>query len=1303
MKRSFTILTAALALLACLAIPVVMWADEAQYVFNTDAGIAALGISKPSSGAGTSLSTTTPYTVGQISMSVTHGSTDTRVWNSSGTLDLRIYKSGGTLTFAAVSGYNITGITIAGSAVGNFTVNSGTYSSGSWSNGTTGASSVTFTATNTGKINTITVIYSASGSSLQESNLTLVDAPVELEFDLYDNANAQTISYTTSSTGAVTVSQSNYITTTVNANNTITVIPVAVTNGPQTITVNQAADNTYAAGSVTFTVDIDDSTPTTGLDVTFDATQDLGNITAGEGTIEKSGVTFTCSNGILGNGSEYRLYKNSATTFSVASGTITKIVFTCPSGNPASGFASQTGWTTSGTNGIWTGNATSVSFSASGAQVRATTIVVTIETSGTPDPAISAGNVDIAYSATSGSIAYTINNEPSPAGTLTAAVTNGNWLTLGQGTTSPIAFTCTANENTTARTATVTLTYNYGTNQTVTANVTVTQAAAPVSYATIPALFAAATTTETSVLVTFNNWVVSGVSTNGKNVYVTDNNGNGFVIYFTSDMSSTFEAGNILSGTAVSCKLKLYNGAAELVDLDASDLTITTGGTVSTSNIALADLAGVNTGALVHYDNLTCSVDDSDNITKYYLSDGTTTLQVYNALYAFDALENGKSYNITGIYQQYNSTKEILPRSAADIVENTTCYTVTLCDDQSELTEQSHGAGVTLPSRSASGAYTFAGWSTINVATETTTAPATIYSAGVYHPTMDIVLYPVYTKTEGSGSTTTEWHLLSDLSEADAGVYALLTEHYYAFNGSINASTVGDGGVTSGYFTFDANNIATSAPDGTLEITFVPVEEGRTVVGFKLLDPTTNKYLYASKNASGNLGWHVLENSYWSVHSNGNWYYPTSNGDAYLRSYSDLWFRTYGQNHGSLLKLAKKVEVTTGTTYYTSLLSSYVLSGITGYGINYNPETDANEHWYLIASPLAGNTNPMSVDHLLNTAGYDLYRFDQKEELEWRNYKTNSFNLEAGKGYLYANSESGDITFYGTANDPSQEFSVTLEKGGNNDSHMNGWNLVGNPFTVDAYITKPFYKMNPEGNAILSNSSTGAIATMEGVFVMASTNEEELTFTTEEPAKNASLSLNITKGRSVIDRAIVSFGESELLPKFQFRDGSTKVYIPMDGKDYAVVNAEGEGEKPVNFKAEENGHYTITVNPEEVEFNYLHLIDNMTGANIDLLVTPSYSFEARTTDYASRFRLVFSATGIEENNVNEAFAYFNGTEWMVNNEGEASLEVIDLTGRILSSETINGNVAKAITAAPGIYMLRLVNDNEVKTQKILVK
>ena len=152
---------------------------------------------------------------------------------------------------------------------------------------------------------------------------------------------------------------------------------------------------------------------------------------------------------------------------------------------------------------------------------------------------------------------------------------------------------------------------------------------------------------------------------------------------------------------------------------------------------------------------------------------------------------------------------------------------------------------------------------------------------------------------------------------------------------------------------------------------------------------------------------------------------------------------------------------------------------------------------------------------------------------------------------------------------------------------------------------------------------------------------------------------------------------------------------------------------PVNFKAENDGTYTISFTAEEVSFSYLHLIDNMTGADIDLLSTQnviagedpqspmlSYTFEAKTTDYESRFKLVF-ATG---NNANDdAFAFYSNGSFIINNEGNATLQVIDVNGRILKSESINGCTNLNINAAQGIYMLRLVNGNDVKDQKVVVR
>ncbi len=47
--------------------------------------------------------------------------------------------------------------------------------------------------------------------------------------------------------------------------------------------------------------------------------------------------------------------------------------------------------------------------------------------------------------------------------------------------------------------------------------------------------------------------------------------------------------------------------------------------------------------------------------------------------------------------------------------------------------------------------------------------------------------------------------------------------------------------------------------------------------------------------------------------------------------------------------------------------------------------------------------------------------------------------------------------------------------------------------------------------------------------------------------------------------------------------------------------------------------------------------------------------------------------------------------------------MIDVNGRIIRSECINGCANVNLNAAPGVYMLRLVNGDSVKTQKVVVR
>ena len=368
---------------------------------------------------------------------------------------------------------------------------------------------------------------------------------------------------------------------------------------------------------------------------------------------------------------------------------------------------------------------------------------------------------------------------------------------------------------------------------------------------------------------------------------------------------------------------------------------------------------------------------------------------------------------------------------------------------------------------------------------------------------------------------------------------------------------------------------------------------------------------------------------------------------------------------------------------------------INGYGNN-------DGGYYLIASPFI-SVNPAEVSGM-TTGTFDLYAFDQQEDLEWRNYETTPFNLVAGKGYLYAKSQKVTLSLAGTPYNGNGE--ITLSK---TEGEFSGWNLVGNPFAETAYINRDYYVMNSEGTEIIPGVGN-EIAAMQGLFVIAAENNETMTFSTEAPAdKDAKLVLNIRRnhgtpsGAITIDRAIVRFDEGSILPKFQLNENSTKIYLKEGGQDYAVLHHTKEGETPVCFKASENGNYTLSVEVENEDVTYLHLIDNLTGMDVDLLQTPEYSFSAKTSDYASRFQLVFNINGIDANIGESNFVFYNNGNFFINNQGQATIQIIDINGRIIKNETIEGSSNINTNIVPGVYMIRLVNGNNVKVQKVVVK
>ena len=357
--------------------------------------------------------------------------------------------------------------------------------------------------------------------------------------------------------------------------------------------------------------------------------------------------------------------------------------------------------------------------------------------------------------------------------------------------------------------------------------------------------------------------------------------------------------------------------------------------------------------------------------------------------------------------------------------------------------------------------------------------------------------------------------------------------------------------------------------------------------------------------------------------------------------------------------------------------------------------------WNLLASPIADGIT-LSSDNGLLTNSYDLYTFDQSQDLEWRNYEAEAFStIENKTGYLYANSGNlTTISFAGTLANTATPTTLTYD--GN--ATWKGFNLIGNPYPCNAYIDRSFYVLNTNGSDFTLGSNP--IPPCSAILVQAQGTGESVTFSKEALDKKVSIVAKLTtmdaKGERVIDQARVCFDEADQLTKFTMGQGTARLYIPQGNRNYAVACANGQNEMPLNFKAAQNGTYTLDFKVEDMETDYLHLIDNMTGADVDLLTTPSYTFESSTDDYEARFKLVF-ANYEDTNDDNVHFAYYaDGEIRLVETCHGASLQVVDMMGRVvLAGDAMNRVPTAGMTA--GVYVLRLINGEQVKTQKIVVR
>ena len=352
---------------------------------------------------------------------------------------------------------------------------------------------------------------------------------------------------------------------------------------------------------------------------------------------------------------------------------------------------------------------------------------------------------------------------------------------------------------------------------------------------------------------------------------------------------------------------------------------------------------------------------------------------------------------------------------------------------------------------------------------------------------------------------------------------------------------------------------------------------------------------------------------------------------------------------------------------------------------------------------------------------------------------TNEEVFEPAKGYMMAIDSVSYLSNSGKLNNGKVEIPLTYDC--LYDIEERGCNLIGNPFHAYLDMAKflnknegfdKYYVYSAEWNAYVGSNAQASenpalpsrtLAPFQAFFVKVAAKGNKAVFnngmTTTKPDAYSQfrgekvnyplVNLFVTDADGMRDLSVIEFNRPEEGGTEKLRvmkNTNFELYSRMNDQDYSILfTKEGTQRVPVWFKTRESGVYTMTWNTYYGNFSSLRLIDNLTGVNYDMLTNDSYTFEASADDYASRFYITFTCTGVDEEMTEESgvnFAFFDGSEWIINGKGQ--LEVIDMTGRILNTEKLTNDQNRVyLNYAPGVYMIRVIDNKNMKTQKVVVR
>jgi hypothetical protein len=453
---------------------------------------------------------------------------------------------------------------------------------------------------------------------------------------------------------------------------------------------------------------------------------------------------------------------------------------------------------------------------------------------------------------------------------------------------------------------------------------------------------------------------------------------------------------------------------------------------------------------------------------------------------------------------------------------------------------------------------------------------------------------------------------------------------------------------------------------------------------------------------------------------------------------SSEWFASGNWNPAGVPGAITNVTIPAGLTNYPTISTAancnniILASGASLLGNGYltvsgtstvNRDYSGGE-WHLISSPISNATANMFLD---------LYLQNHTEATNLYTDITNPLTpLNLMQGYALWNNLAGTATFVGPLNTDNIGAANNVTRNGQ------GWNLVGNPYCspIDWDAATGWTKTNVDNatyrhvnnatwasyvGGVSQNGGSRYIPSCQGFFVgvtsgftvgtLNMTNavrtHNTSTFYKDEVSDIVRLEVS---GNGYKDETVIRFldaaspefdGQWDAHKLFGIVDEAPAIYSVENGM-MAINSLPVTNTVPVGVKAGVPGEFTITAT-ETSEFSDVILEDLMTSTFTDLK-NNSYTLNYNM-NFDNRFIVHFTPMAVSENPADLIKIYSSQKDVYVsvpfNTTG--NIMVYNLMGQEVARKAICGTLNKITLEKSAYYVVKVLNDESVVSEKVFVK